>query len=182
MGPNALPCFQSNYLFIFIFFPTSDIIWTSMNNTQKTLEFRNMQIVSLQQEFVSWDERVISRRSRLRADVFHLASACCADLFSRCFVINISPSVFINDPLRYLQAVTLTTQRCALKNRAARLTAVYQWITSRRRLMRHSSQTETALKYWSIKVDSEASMSDPHQKVWLKTRFRLLYFAGPREK
>lgn len=56
-----------------------------------------------------------------------LLSAGCADLFCRCFVINTSPSVLINGRLRYLRAVTLMTQRCTLKIRAAvraRLTAV----------------------------------------------------------
>ena len=48
-----------------------------------------------------------------------LLSAGSADLFCRCSVINIPPSLLINDPLRYFRVVTLMTQRCSLKNRAA---------------------------------------------------------------
>lgn len=57
-----------------------------------------------------------------------LLSAGSADLFCRCSVINIPPSLLINDPLRYFRVVTLMTQRCSLKkqsrSRGERLTAV----------------------------------------------------------
>lgn len=72
-------------------------------------------------EWKDFAEVKVARRSALASH-----SPASARSLRLCLVINISPSVLINDPLRYARAATLMTQGCTFKNRAAvwgRLTA-----------------------------------------------------------
>lgn len=61
------------------------------------------------------------RRSRLRAAALGLALGSLAPTrLAPAPVINIAPSVLINDPLRYLRAVALMTHRRTLGKKTAR--------------------------------------------------------------
>lgn len=160
MGLNPLPCFHSNY-----FLPVTFSIWVKINNTQRTLEFRNMQIGRLRYEFTSLDFKNCpvwgtSQRSRLLAEVFGLALGWLCWIVSP-LLCDQYPSLCLNQrPAEVFAGCYLNDTKVRFENRAAveaRLTAGlamnHTWVQINVALLANRDSTEILIgrsRFWGL--------------------------------
>lgn len=179
MGLNPLPCFHSNY-----FLPVTFSIWVKINNTQRTLEFRNMQIGRLRYEFTSLDFKKCpvwgtSQRSRLLAEVFGLALGWLCWIVSP-LLCDQYPSLCLNQrPAEVFAGCYLNDTKVRFENRAAveaRLTAGlamnHTWVQINVALLANRDSTEILMG----EVVSGACASDPQR--YDQNTIPTAYFAG----